>query len=73
MTDTMTSQNIDLSSWDTLYIFYTKSSMMYTYTESKVRDVPWNSALHRAVRCDLGFAENTRWAARMAITDLTSS
>ena len=40
MSDTMTSQNIDLSSLDTLYISNTKSSMMYTYTESKERDVP---------------------------------
>jgi len=59
MSDTMTSQNIDLSSLDTLYISNTKSSMMYTYTESKERDVPWNNSLYRAVRCDLEFAENT--------------
>jgi hypothetical protein len=50
-----------------LYISYTKSSIMYTYTESKVRatltqreDFPWNNALHRAVSCDLEFAKNTR-------------
>ena len=31
MTDTMTSQNIDLSSWDTLYLWYTTVFGLYNW------------------------------------------